>query len=223
MRKKRNARFAIKYRGYDIKEVESYIADVQAGNDNALIEQKERIADLKKQNTDLTNELTALRSREEQIKLTLLKATKTAEELDADLRRRYQAELERLKLFSAKWTSTYEEIKERYNFSKDALNMESVIVQTELNLTAFLSQDFSLAKGSNADEMENYFKQEVNRLKKVQQDMSSPKSVAGELKAKLGREGNLSDEASLQDSAFALDEQVAPAVDGVAMRKSLSI
>ena len=137
MRKKRNARFAIKYRGYDIKEVESYIADVQAGNDNALIEQKERIADLKKQNTDLTNELTALRSREEQIKLTLLKATKTAEELDADLRRRYQAELERLKLFSAKWTSTYEEIKERYNFSKDALNMESVIVQTELNLTAF--------------------------------------------------------------------------------------
>ena len=223
MRKKRNARFAIKYRGYDIKEVESYIADVQAGNDNALIEQKERIADLKKQNVDLTNELTALRSREEQIKLTLLKATKTAEELDADLRRRYQAELERLKLFSAKWTSTYEEIKERYNFSKDALNMESVIVQTELNLTAFLSQDFSLAKGSNADEMENYFKQEVNRLKKVQQDMSSPKSVAGELKAKLGREGNLSDEASLQDSAFALDEQVAPAVDGVAMRKSLSI
>ena len=180
--KKKTTRFSLKRKGYDVGEVEDYLAKIQAQNDGALIEQKERIADLKKQNASLTAELSSLRSREEQIKLTLLKATRTAEELDADLKRRYQAELERLNLFSAKWTSAYEEIKERYNFSKDALNMESVIVQTTINLTKFLSQDFSLAKGSEADEMEAYFKSEVERLKTVQQNMQS---MGGSLKSKL--------------------------------------
>ena len=145
MKKNKNARFEMRRRGYDVSEVENYIIEMQSKNDTALIEQKERIAALKQENESLTKEVAALRAQENQIKLTLMSATHTAEKLDEDLKMRYSAELKRLQLFRAKWTNAYEEIKERYNFSKDALNMESVAVQTELELAKFLRQNFSLA------------------------------------------------------------------------------
>jgi len=167
--KKKSTRFKIKYRGYDTKEVEKYIASVNAQNESALMEQKERIDALKHENESMRTKISALESREEQIKMTLLKATKTAEELDEQIKRRYKAELKRLGLFRAKWTAAYVELKDRYHFSKDALNMESVAVQTELELGKFLSQEFSLTRGDEADEMEEYFKQEVERLTKLSQ------------------------------------------------------
>ena len=181
MKKNKNARFALRRRGYDVSEVENYIIETQSKNETALIEQKERIAALKRENEDLTKEVNALKSREEQIKLTLLKATHTAEQLDDDLKNRYEAELKRLRLFRAKWTSAYEEIKERYNFSKDALNMESVAVQIEIELNKFLRQNFSLARGKETDEMEEYFKKEVDRLTKLQaKESSATKDIASD-------------------------------------------
>ena len=160
-------------RGYDVSEVENYIIEMQSKNDTALIEQKERIAALKQENESLTKEVAALRAQENQIKLTLMSATHTAEKLDEDLKMRYSAELKRLQLFRAKWTNAYEEIKERYNFSKDALNMESVAVQTELELAKFLRQNFSLSNGRETDEMEEYFKREVDRLTNLQKSAQS--------------------------------------------------
>ena len=171
--KKNSARFKLRYRGYDVKEVENYISELQTKNESAAIEQRERIESLKRQNEALMAELSVLKSREEQIKVTLLKATNTANELDEQIKNRYKTELERLKLFRAKWTGAYEELRDRYHFSKDALNMESVAVQTELELTKYLTQEFSLAKGDDIDDMEAYFRSEVNRLTKIQQSMQT--------------------------------------------------
>jgi len=180
MKKSKGTRFELRRRGYDVSEVENYIIEAQSKNETALIEQKERIAALKRENEELTKEVNALRSREEQIKLTLLKATHTAEQLDDDLKNRYNAELKRLKLFRAKWTSAYEEIKERYNFSNDALNMESVAVQIEIELNKFLRQNFSLANGGETDEMEEYFKKEVDRLTRLQKSENNENIASDE-------------------------------------------
>ncbi|MBO4554781.1 MAG: DivIVA domain-containing protein [Clostridia bacterium] len=196
MKKISNARFEIRRRGYDVSEVENYIVETQSKNETVLIEQKERIAALKEENDKLTAEVTALRAQENQIKLTLLKATHTAEQLDSDLKNRYAAELKRLQLFRAKWTSAYEEIRERYNFSKDALNMESVAVQTEIELKKFLKQNFSLANGREADEMEEYFKKEVDRLTKLQQAAQNSSERQGE---------NIA-----SDNVFSIDEALHP-------------
>ena len=104
------------------------------------------------------------RDREEQIKGALLAAGEQAEKTVLDIKLRYAMELERLKLFRAKWTGAYEEIKKRYNFSKDALNMESVAVSVKLELERFLAQDFSLDRGGSAGEEEEAFKAEAERL-----------------------------------------------------------
>lgn len=176
--KKFEPRFARTRRGYDIDAVEAFITSEQNRADDALREQKERIAALKAENAKLSCELDSLRAREEQIKTTLVSATEKADKMTLDLKLRYAMELDRLKLFRAKWTQAYEEMKERYHFSKDALNMESVAVSTELEIQKFLSQDFSLTKGDDADKMESDFKGEAARL-------TPARSGAEELKAKL--------------------------------------
>lgn len=192
-------RFRVKLRGYEIKEVDRFIAETQAKNDAAFTAQKERIASLKQQNESLGTELAVLKSREEQIKLTLLKATKTADELNEQIKQRYKEELERLKLFRAKWTAAYEEIKDRYHFSKDALSVESVAVQIELDLTKYLTQEFSLNRGEEIDDMEAYFRSEVERLTRIQQSMQEEPVKNRAKKQTLEEEG-----------AFSLEEALHP-------------
>ena len=157
-------RFALVRRGYDVDSVEAYISLEREKADRAGLEQKERIRVLKAQCDRLSEELSVYRDREEQIKGALLAAGEQAEKTVLDIKLRYAMELERLKLFRAKWTGAYEEIKKRYNFSKDALNMESVAVSVKLELERFLAQDFSLDRGGSAGEEEEAFKAEAERL-----------------------------------------------------------
>ena len=98
--------------------------------------------------------------------------------MTADLKFRYAMEMDRLSLFRAKWTGVYQEMKERYGFQEDALNVESVAVSTRLEIERFLSRDFSLAKGDDVSESEETFKSEVERL-------SQRDSAVSDLKEKL--------------------------------------
>ena len=161
---KMQPRFALVRRGYDVDSVEAYISLEREKADRAGLEQNERIRVLKAQCDRLSEELSVYRDREEQIKGALLAAGEQAEKTVLDIKLRYAMELERLKLFRAKWTGAYEEIKKRYNFSKDALNMESVAVSVKLELERFLAQDFSLDRGGSAGEEEEAFKAEAERL-----------------------------------------------------------
>ena len=163
-KKKVQPRFALVRRGYDVDSVEAYIALEREKADRAGLEQKERIRVLKAQCERLTEELAVYRDKEEQIKSALITAGEQAEKTTLDIKFRYAMELERLKLFRAKWTGAYEEIKQRYNFSKDALNMESVALSVKLELERFLAQDFSLDRGIPAEETEAAFKEEAERL-----------------------------------------------------------
>lgn len=167
MRRRKNKvqpRFAVVRRGYDIDSVEAYISLEREKADRAGLEQKERIRVLKAQCERLSEELAVFQGKEEQIKSALITAGEQAEKTTLDIKFRYAMELERLRLFRAKWTGAYEEIKQRYNFSKDALNMESVALSVKLELERFLAQDFSLDRGIDVEETEAEFKEEAKRL-----------------------------------------------------------
>lgn len=164
MKKKKITRFPICRKGYDIDAVESYIALEGAKVDEAQQLQRERISALKNECEKLRSRIGELEGREEQIKIALVTATQNADKLTEDVKARYRAELERLRLFRAKWVGAYEQMKERYHFDKDALNVESVAVNIEVELTKFLVQDFSLNKAVCEDEMEAHFRREVERL-----------------------------------------------------------
>ncbi len=212
MKKKKNARFAICARGYDKEAVESFIALESARADEAQLEQRNRIKDLQAECEGYKAQIAELKGREEQIKLALVTATANANKLSEDVKARYSAELKRLQLFRAKWTNAYEEMKERYHFDKDALNMESVAVSVELELKKFLSKDFSLNMNDCENEMEEHFRKEVERLTSQQISSQRPHKSADELKEKLLERESL--QKSVGDNtttaAFSLDDALHP-------------
>lgn len=193
-KKKVQPRFALVRRGYDVDSVEAYIALEREKADRAGLEQKERIRVLKAQCERLTEELAVYRDKEEQIKSALITAGEQAEKTTLDIKFRYAMELERLKLFRAKWTGAYEEIKQRYNFSKDALNMESVALSVKLELERFLAQDFSLDRGIPAEETEAAFKEEAERLGEEDSKVRELKEKLVQAAEKKDREARLASE-----------------------------
>lgn len=178
MKKKKTLRFPLARKGYDREAVESYITLEQAKADEIQLEQRERVNALKQENEALKLQVETLKGREEQIKLALVTATQNADRMSEDVKRRYKQELDRLRLFRAKWLGAYEQMRERYHFDKDALNVESVAVSVEIELKKFLAQDFSLNKCVSEDIMEAHFRQEVERL--TNQQLNSQRDMQSE-------------------------------------------
>lgn len=220
--KKRNKpqpRFAVVRRGYDIASVEAYIALEREKADKAGLEQKERIRVLKAQCDRMAEELEVYRDKEEQIKAALIAAGEQAEKTELDIKLRYAMELERLKLFRAKWTGAYEELKERYGFGKDALNMESVAVSVRMELERFLAKDFALDRGGAAPEQEEQFKAEAERLSEEDDKVRELRDKLVKAAERKDREAKLDSEkkprtssaaADVPVQAFSLEEAVHP-------------
>ena len=164
MKKKNATRFPLSRKGYDRDAIDGYIALEQAKADEIQLGQRDRVNELKQENESLKLQIEVLKGREEQIKLALVNATENANRLTEDVKSRYRQELERVRLFRAKWLGAYEQMKERYHFDKDALNVESVAVSVEIELKKFLAQDFSLNNNATRDVMEEHFRREAERL-----------------------------------------------------------
>lgn len=212
MKKKKATRFAICRKGYDIDAVESYIALESAKYDEAQLAERNRIKELQLECERLQSRVDELTAREEQIKSALITATKNADKLSADVKARYAVELERLRLFRAKWNNAYEQMKDRYHFDKDALNMESVAVSVELELKKFLAKDFSLNNGGDENAMEEHFKREVERLTSQQVlSQNSGRSVE-ELSARIKEAENKKTQKSdgSVSAAFSLEDATHP-------------
>ncbi len=199
-------RFALVRRGYDVPSVEAYIGLEREKTDKAGAEQRERIRSLTERCDKLTAELERYRTREGQIKNALISATEQAERTTLDIKFRFAMELNRLQIFRAKWTSAYEEIKERYKFGGDALNMESVALSVKIELEKFLAEEFSVNRDEPRDETEAAFRDEAERL-------GASESKVEELRRKLceaarKKEDEAAREASKKPAADA------PAADG---------
>ena len=216
MKKKNATRFPLSRKGYDRDAVDGYIALEQAKADEIQLGQRDRVNELKQENESLKLHIEVLKGREEQIKLALVNATENANRLTEDVKSRYRQELERVRLFRAKWLGAYEQMKERYHFDKDALNVESVAVSVEIELKKFLAQDFSLNKCVSDDMMEEHFRREAERLTNkqlsvqnaTQSDAVPTSKNAEQLKTKL-QEAQSKKKADTS-AAFSIEEALNP-------------
>lgn len=175
--KKKNSRFSLVRRGYSVSEVDLFLKSEYERCECTYNEQKERIANLVEEIVNLKRQLKEYVDKESQISSALVTATEKAEKMNGELRLRYTMELDRLNTFRAKWTGVYQELKDRYGFNGDALNVESVAVSTRLEIERILQRDFSLAKGEEMSAAELAFKSEADRL--------SESAGVEELKSKL--------------------------------------
>ena len=156
-------RFTTERKGYSKSEVELFLAEEGERNESIHKEQRERIDMLVEENKTLKKALQEYKNKENKIAEAIITAKENADKMTAEIKLRYMMELDRLNLFRAKWTGVYEELKERYGFDGDALNVESVAISTKLEIERFLQRDFSLSKGEDMTAEES-FRLEAERL-----------------------------------------------------------
>ena len=156
-------RFTTERKGYSKSEVELFLTEEGERNESIHKEQRERIDMLVEENKTLKKALQEYKNKENKIAEAIITAKENADKMTAEVKLRYMMELDRLNLFRAKWTGVYEELKERYGFDGDALNVESVAISTKLEIERFLQRDFSLSKGEDMTAEES-FRLEAERL-----------------------------------------------------------
>lgn len=178
MKKKEQNMFTVEKKGYSQKEVDEFIKITTARTEEIHGELRGRIEELIEENKRLKETVQGYKAKEEKIAEAIITAKENADKMTLDIKLRYMMELERLNMFRAKWTGVYEELKERYGFDGDALNVESVALSTKLEIERFLQRDFSLSKGGDNMSAEESFRLEAERLSRL------PNGV-NDLKAKL--------------------------------------
>lgn len=174
--------FKKKIRGYDKNEVNNFLSNLNSNFEMVNAEQKARIEELKKQNESLTLEVEVYRKKEKLIERTLTEATRRANDIEQELKTQYALEIERLKIFGAKWTNCYEELKLKYHFDKDSNNMESVVISTKQSLIDKLSR-LNIVLPTIASEEEIQFSEESDRITRIQEEQAD--RLVNELKSRI--------------------------------------
>lgn len=169
-RKSAESPFTVAKKGYSIAEVDAYLEECKQA-EKAQLELRERIVELVSEINLLKEKLNEYKSKEGQIAEAIISANERADKIKGDMRLRYAMELDRLDNFRRKWTGAYNELKLRYGFDSDALNMESVAVSTRIEIERTLQRDFSLSKGDTESQVEGAFKKEVERLSSGASDL----------------------------------------------------
>lgn len=158
-------------RGYDETEVNTFLAKLNENFANVTAEQKSRIDELKAINESLSEQLNAYKKKEKLIERTITQATKRASDIENELKTQYALEIERLKIFQAKWTNCYEELKLKYHFDKDSNNMESLVISTKQSLIDKLAA-LNIVLPSMAVDEEMQFNSESERITKLQEEQA---------------------------------------------------
>ena len=119
----------------------------------------------------MAEELSVYRKKEKLIERTLTEATRRAEDIESELKTQYALEIERLKIFQAKWTNCYEELKNKYHFDKDVNNMESLVINTKQTLIDKLGRlNIILPHLESEEQMQ--FDSESERITKLQEEQA---------------------------------------------------
>lgn len=116
---------------YKQKEVVEIISELKIEYESKLAEQRGRVVDLTKENSELKAKLDKLKQKESLIASTLEKAQKTATDIEEKAILKYSVEMERLRNFSQKWEEYFIALKEKYPVYKPV--MDAVSVKDRIN------------------------------------------------------------------------------------------
>ena len=99
---------------YKQREVIEIINAYKIEYEAKLAEQKGRIFELSKENTELQNKIQKFKNKEKEMTSALIDAEHTAGEIKEKAELNYALEIERLKAFSARWDDYFSALKEKY-------------------------------------------------------------------------------------------------------------
>jgi cell division septum initiation protein DivIVA len=179
---KKNLTFKTELNGYKKCEVDERLQK-DARRIEVLEAQVALVDGLKDENQRLASEVEKYKKCEDEVKNVLAVATKKAFDIKTDMKLQYALETERLKIFKAKWTSAYDELKRKYGFDTDAAIVESTVTDVSLKIEAILNKDFGIRLTDDATDAEKQLMEEADRLSISQDEINKlVEKLKGELK-----------------------------------------
>ena len=158
------SRFNIVKKGYDMSEVDGYLAR-QALSDNKCLQEKSmRIEELLGENNCLKGQLVQYKSREANVNNALITAIDKAQEMEYVAKMRYELELERVKTFRNKWIRYCDSIKVKYGIKESKGEVIGVLdsLATELSDSICSGIKFNLREVDTDAELQ--FRDEASRI-----------------------------------------------------------
>lgn len=171
------SRFNIVKKGYDVSEVEGYIARQTLSDNKCLQEKSMRIEELLVENNCLKGQLVQYKSREANVNDALITAIDKAQEMEYVAKMRYELELERVKTFRDKWIRYCDSMKDKCDIKESKGEVIGVLdsLETELSDSICSGIKFNLRELNTDAELQ--FRDEASRiLNKLQTggDIRSP-------------------------------------------------
>lgn len=149
--------FKIVRKGYDTKETNEYILNMQKQYEDELEKQKTLIGMLKEKLLSLSSIIKEYESKEEAISKSIVKAVEKAEEIEKQTKERYAQEIASLKSFHVRWTSYYKKLIKKYPIDEEIKKAKEF--NDKINETFGENEEFESDK-----EALEYFRREQEKI-----------------------------------------------------------
>lgn len=157
-------KFDIVRKGYDIVQVDDYINKVQLKDSDSVQEKNLRISELTSENNVLKGMIKQLKEREDNVQNALLVAIEKAEDIKKFAEKKYNLELERIRLFKLKWTSYCSKVLKNLDISNTKGEVLGVLDSLESEFIENFKKGLPLNEMNEKTSAELQYEDEVKRL-----------------------------------------------------------
>ena len=158
------SKFNIVKKGYDMSEVEGYLAKQALGDKQCIQDKNLRIEDLLSEVNSLKGQLEQFKGRESNVNNALITALDKAQEMEYVAKMRYELELERVKIFRTKWINYCDNIKEKNNIIESKGDVIGVLDFLVSDLTESIRNGIKFCLKDVGSEVEEQYREESDRI-----------------------------------------------------------
>ena len=151
-------------KGYDKVQVDNYINREIDSYKQTISDKNMRISELLHQNNNLNKQIDEFKLREDNVNKALITAIEKAQEMEMLVKKSYNIELERLRIWRDKWVSYAEKCKKTVGFNSVKGEVIGVLSTLENELIARINQGITLNTQVVLNEAEEQYSKEKARL-----------------------------------------------------------
>ena len=149
---------------YTKKELDEYVTKLMSNTEITLMEQRERILDLKQENEALKREIMSKKKSDKEDKKATIFAQKKCDEIILETKKKCSKDLLKIKEFALRWNDAFDKIAKKYGIIECDL-VDKMIIETEddssrdtYNRYRIVYSVYDLDKFEYSEEIENELK-----------------------------------------------------------------
>lgn len=156
--------FDIVKKGYNTTQVDNYITREIDCYKQIVAEKNMRISELLHINNNLTKQIDEYKMREDNVNKALITAIEKSQEMEMLVKKSYNIELERLRLWRDKWVAYADKCKNIAGFNATRGEVIGVLTVLENELIDRIKSGISLSTDSGLTEAEEQYAKELARM-----------------------------------------------------------